>query len=122
MKSHERLKASLDQSGRNLEQAEDILGMIRARQDTVEMPHTVILNESKYTDSVNLEKAISEMKKLHGDNAHIRIGRHNAEHLVLSIQNKERLGISSLPSTDRPLGIALDPEILSLIQQLVPKK
>jgi hypothetical protein len=111
-----------DESNRTVGAAEDILGMIRARQDTVEMPHTVILNESKYTNSVNLEKAISEMKKQHGDNAYIRIGPHNAEHLLLSMQNHERLGISSLPPTDRPLGIALDQEILSLIQQLPPKK
>ena len=123
MSRHDRLKASLDESNRTVGQAEDILGMIRARQErSIEMPHTVILNESKYTDPTSLEKEINVMKERHGDNAHIRIGPHNAEHLLLSMQNHERLGISSLPPTDRPLGIALDQEIISLIQQLQPKK
>jgi hypothetical protein len=34
MNSHERLKASLDQSGRSFKQAEDILGMIRLDKQT----------------------------------------------------------------------------------------
>lgn len=123
MNRHERLKASLDESNRTVGQAEDILGMIRARQErSIEMPHTVILNESKYTDPTSLEKAIIEIKKQHGDNAHIRIGKHAAEDLLLSMQNKERIGLSSIMNLTQGISVDFDAETLELIKIMKSKK
>jgi hypothetical protein len=123
MNRHERLKASLDESKSTIGNAEDILGMIRARQqETVEMPHTVILNESKYTDPSSLEKAIREMKKQHGDNAHIRIGKHDAEDLLASMQNQERIGLSSIMDPTQGISVDFDAETLELIKKMKPKK
>jgi hypothetical protein len=112
-----------DESNRTVGEAEDILGMIRARQErSIEMPHTVILNESKYNDPMGLEKAISEMKKQHGDNAHIRIGKHDAEDLLASMWNKERIGLSSIMEPTSGININFDAETLELIKKLGPKK
>jgi len=123
MNRHERLKASFDESKSTIGNAEDILGMIRARQErSIEMPHTVILNESKYNDPIRLEKAISEMKKQHGDNAHIRIGKHDAEDLLASMWNKERIGLSSIMDPTSGININFDAETLELIKKLGPKK
>jgi len=123
MNRHERLKASLDESNRTVGEAEDILGMIRARQErSIEMPHTVILNESKYNDPMSLEKAIREMKKQHGDNAHIRIGKHDAEDLLASMWNKERIGLSSIMDPIQGISIDFDAETLELIKKMKPKK
>ena len=123
MNRHERLKASLDESNRTVGEAEDILGMIRARQErSIEMPHTVILNESKYNDPMSLEKAISEMRKQHGDNAHIRIGKHDADDLLASLWNKERIGLSSIMNPTQGISIDFDAETLELIKTMKPKK
>ena len=123
MNRHERLKASLDESNRTVGEAEDILGMIRARQErSIEMPHTVILNESKYNDPMGLEKAIREMKKRHGDNAHIRIGKHDAEDLLASMWNKERIGLSSIMDPTPGISIDFDAETLELIKKMKLKK
>ena len=112
-----------DESNRTVGEAEDILGMIRARQErSIEMPHTVILNESKYNDPMRLEKAISEMKKQHGDNAHIRIGKHDAEDLLASMWNKERIGLSSIMDPTPGISIDFDAETLELIKKMKPKK
>jgi hypothetical protein len=122
MNRHERLKASLDESNRTVGEAEDILGMIRARQErSIEMPHTVILNESKYNDPMSLEKAISEMRKQHGDNAHIRIGKHDADDLLASLWNKERIGLSSIMNPIQGISIDFDAETLELIKTMKPK-
>ena len=123
MNRHERLKASLNDSNKTVGEAEDILGMIRARQErSIEMPHTVILNESKYNDPMGLEKAIREMKKRHGDNAHIRIGKHDAEDLLASMWNKERIGLSSIMDPTSGISIDFDAETLELIKKMKPKK
>ena len=123
MNRHERLKASFEESNKTIGQAEDILGMIRARQErSIEMPHTVILNESKYNDPMSLEKAIREMKKQHGDNAHIRIGKHDAEDLLASMWNKERIGLSSIMDPIQGISIDFDAETLELIKKMKPKK
>ena len=123
MNSHERLKASHDESNRTVGEAEDILGMIRARQErSIEMPHTVVLNESKYNDPMGLEKAVREMKKRHGDNAHIRIGKHDAEDLLASLWNKERIGLSSIMDPIPGISIDFDAETLELIKKMKPKK
>jgi hypothetical protein len=112
-----------DESNRTVGEAEDILGMIRARQErTIEMPHTVVLNESKYNDPMSLEKAIREMKKRHGDNAHIRIGKHDAEDLLASMWNKERIGLSSIMDPIPGISIDFDAETLELIKMMKPKK
>ena len=112
-----------DESNRTVGEAEDILGMIRARQErTIEMPHTVVLNESKYNDPLGLEKAIREMKKQHGDNAHIRIGKHDAEDLLASMWNKERIGLSSIMDPIPGISIDFDAETLELIKMMKPKK
>lgn len=123
MNRHERLKASLEESNKTIGQAEDILGMIRARQErSIEMPHTVILNESKYNDPMSLEKAIREMKKQHGDNAYIRIGKHDAEDLLASMWNKERIGLSSIMDPTPGISIDFDAETLELIKKMKSKK
>ncbi len=123
MNRHERLKASCDEANRTVGEAEDILGMIRARQErSIEMPHTVVLNESKYNDPLGLEKAIREMKKQHGDNAHIRIGKHDAEDLLASMWNKERIGLSSTMDPTSGISIDFDAETLELIKMMKPKK
>jgi hypothetical protein len=112
-----------DESNRTVGEAEDILGMIRARQErTIEMPHTVVLNESKYNDPMSLEKAIREMKKRHGDNAHIRIGKHDAEDLLASMWNKERIGLSSIMDPIPGISIDFDAETLELIKKMKLKK
>ena len=117
---HERLKASLDQSGRRLGQAEDILGMIRARQAN-EMPPTVILNPSKYTDSKTLETALETIRKKDSE-ANIWVGTVPADDLLATLVNQETVGLSSVPDPNKPLGMMLDQETLSLILKLGPKK
>jgi hypothetical protein len=86
------------------------------------MPHTVVLNESKYNDPMSLEKAIREMKKRHGDNAHIRIGKHDAEDLLASMWNKERIGLSSIMDPIPGISIDFDAETLELIKKMKLKK
>jgi hypothetical protein len=120
MNRHERLKASLDQSGRNLGQAEDILGMIRARQAN-EMPPTVILNPSKYTDSKTLESALETIRKKDSE-ANIWVGTVPADDLLATLKNQETVGLSSVPDPTKPLGLMLDQETLDLIKKLGPKK
>jgi hypothetical protein len=120
MNRHERLKASLDQSGKNLNKAEDILGMIRARQAN-EMPPTVILNPSKYTDSKTLESALETIRKKDSE-ANIWVGTVPADDLLATLKNQETIGLSSVPDDSKPLGLMLDQEILDLIKKLGPKK
>jgi hypothetical protein len=120
MNSHERLKASLDQSGKNLNRAEDVLGMIRARQAN-EMPPTVILNPSKYTDSTTLESALETIRKKDSE-ANIWVGTVPADDLLATLKNQETIGLSSVPDDSKPLGLMLDQEILDLIKKLGPKK
>jgi len=120
MNSHERLKASLDQSGKNLNRAEDVLGMIRARQAN-EMPPTVILNPSKYTDSKTLESALETIRKKDSE-ANIWVGTVPADDLLATLVNQETVGLSSVPDPNKPLGLMLDQETLDLIKKLGPKK
>lgn len=120
MNRHERLKASLDQSGRNLGQAEDILGMIRARQEN-EMRPTVVLNARKYTDSKTLESALETIRKKDVE-AEIWVGTTRADDFLATLKNQENYGLSSVPIESNPLGITLDQEALELIKQLRPKK
>jgi hypothetical protein len=120
MNRHERLKASLDQSGKNLNKAEDVLGMIRARQAN-EMPPTVILNPSKYTDSKTLESALETIRKKDSE-ANIWVGTVPANDLLATLKNQETIGLSSVPDPTKPLGLTLDQEILELIKKLGPKK
>jgi hypothetical protein len=120
MNRHERLKASLDQSGKNLNKAEDILGMIRARQAN-EMPPTVILNPSKYTDSKTLESALETIRKKDSE-ANIWVGTVPADDLLATLKNQETIGLSSVPDDSKPLGLMLDQETLDLIKKLGPKK
>lgn len=107
------------------EAAEDILGLIRARQEIVEMPHTVVLSAKKYPDSASLENAIKDMKQQHGDDAHILVSTTPAilaETYLATLKNKETIGISSYPDTSKPLGVTLDPDALEVIKKLKPKK
>ena len=120
MNRHERLKASLDQSGRSLGQAEDILGMIRARQSN-EMRPTVILNARKYTDSKTLETALESIRKKDSE-ADIWVGTTRADDFLATLKNQETIGLSSVPDDSKPLGLMLDQEILELIKKLGPKK
>jgi hypothetical protein len=120
MNRHERLKASLDQSGKNLNRAEDVLGMIRARQAN-EMPPTVILNPSKYTDSKTLESALETIRKKDSE-ANIWVGTVPADDLLATLKNQETVGLSSVPDPTKPLGLMLDQETLDLIKKLGPKK
>jgi hypothetical protein len=120
MNRHERLKASLDQSGKNLNKAEDILGMIRARQAN-EMPPTVILNQSKYTDSKTLESALETIRKKDAE-ADIWVGNTRADDFLATLKNQETIGLSSVPDDSKPLGLMLDQETLELIKKLGPKK
>ena len=120
MNSHERLKAGLDQSGKNLNKAEDVLGMIRARQAN-EMPPTVILNARKYTDSKTLESALETIRKKDSE-ANIWVGTVPADDLLATLKNQETIGLSSVPDDSKPLGLTLDQEILELIKKLGPKK
>jgi len=120
MNRHERLKASLDQSDRNLGQAEDILGMIRARQAN-EMPPTVILNPKKYPDSKTLETALETIRKKDSE-ANIWVGTVPADDLLATLKNQETVGLSSVPDPTKPLGLMLDQETLDLIKKLGPKK
>ena len=120
MNSHERLKAGLDQSGKNLNKAEDVLGMIRARQAN-EMPPTVILNARKYTDSKTLESALETIRKKDSE-ANIWVGTVPADDLLATLKNQETIGLSSVPDNSKPLGLTLDQEILELIKKLGPKK
>ena len=120
MNRHERLKASLDQTGKNLNRAEDVLGMIRARQAN-EMPPTVILNPSKYTDSKTLESALETIRKKDSE-ANIWVGTAPADDLLATLKNQETVGLSSVPDPTKPLGLTLSQEILELIKKLGPKK
>ena len=120
MNRHERLKASLDQSGRSLGQAEDILGMIRARQSN-EMRPTVILNARKYTDSKTLETALESIRKKDSE-ADIWVGTTRADDFLATLKNQETIGLSSVPDDSKPLGLMLDQETLELIKKLGPKK
>jgi hypothetical protein len=120
MNRHERLRAGLDQSGKNLNRAEDVLGMIRARQAN-EMPPTVILNPSKYTDSKTLESALETIRKKDSE-ANIWVGTVPADDLLATLKNQETIGLSSVPDPTKPLGLTLDQETLDLIKKLGPKK
>jgi FtsZ-interacting cell division protein YlmF len=120
MNSHERLKASLDQSGKNLNRAEDVLGMIRARQSN-EMRPTVILNPRKYTDSKTLETALESLRQKDAE-AHILVGTTQADDFLAMLKNQETVGLSSVPDLTKPLGLTLDQETLDLIKKLGPKK
>ena len=120
MSRHDRLRASLDQTGKNLNRAEDVLGMIRARQAN-EMPPTVILNPSKYTDSKTLESALETIRKKDSE-ANIFVGTIPADDLLATLVNQETVGLSSVPDPTKPLGFLLDPEILEIIKKLGPKK
>jgi hypothetical protein len=120
MNRHERLKAGLDQSGKNLNKAEDVLGMIRARQAN-EMRPTVILNARKYTDSKTLESALETIRKK-DEEADIWVGTTRADDFLATLKNQETIGLSSVPDDSKPLGLMLDKEILELIKRLRPKK
>jgi len=122
MNRHERLKAGLMPPDGTVGRAEDILGMIRARQEIVEMPPTVILNENKYPDSTSLSQAIDDMKQRHGDHAHIRIGKHGADDLLATYKNQETIGLSSVMDSAQGININFDAETLELIMQMKPKK
>jgi hypothetical protein len=120
MNSHERLKASFDQSGKNLNKAEDVLGMIRARQAN-EMRPTVVLNARKYTDSKILETALETIRKKDAE-ADIWVGTTRADDFLTMLKNQETIGLSSVPDPTKPLGLMLDQETLDLIKKLGPKK
>jgi hypothetical protein len=120
MNHHERLKASFDRSGRSLGQAEDILGMIRARQSN-EMRPTVVLNPKKYPDSKSLESALESIRKKDAE-ADIWVGTTRADDFLATLKNQETIGLSSVPDDSKPLGLMLDQEILELIKKLGPKK
>ena len=120
MNRHERLKAGLDQSGKNLNKAEDILGMIRARQEN-EIRPTVILNARKYTDSKTLESTLETIRKKDSE-AHILVGTTQADDFLATLKNQETVGLSSVPNDSNPLGLTLDQEALELIKKLGPKK
>jgi hypothetical protein len=109
-----------DKSNRTVGEAEDILGMIRARQAN-EMPPTVILNPSKYTDSKTLETALETIRKKDSE-ANIWVGTVPADDLLATLVNQETVGLSSVPDPNKPLGFLLDPEILEIIKKLGPKK
>ena len=120
MNRHERLKAGLDGSGKNLNKAEDVLGMIRARQAN-EMRPSVILNARKYTDSKTLESALETIRKKDAE-ADIWVGTTRADDFLATLKNQETIGLSSVPDDSKPLGLMLDQEILELIKKLGPKK
>jgi hypothetical protein len=120
MNSHERLKASFDKSGKNLNKAEDVLGMIRARQAN-EMRPTVVLNARKYTDSKTLESALETIRKKDAE-ADIWVGTTRADDFLTMLKNQETIGLSSVPDPTKPLGLMLDQETLDLIKKLGPKK
>ena len=120
MNSHERLKASLDGSGKNLNRAEDVLGMIRARQAN-EMRPTVVLNARKYTDSKTLESALETIRKKDAE-ADIWVDTTRADDFLATLKNQETIGLSSVPDDSKPLGLMLDQEILEIIKKLGPKK
>jgi len=122
MNRHERLKASMLPPDGTVGRAEDILAMIRARQETVEMPPTVMLNENKYPDSTSLGQAIDDMKQRHGDHAHIRIGKHGADDLLATYKNQETIGLSSVMDSAQGINIDFDAETLELIMKMKPKK
>ena len=122
MNRHERLKADMLPPDGTVGRAEDILGMIRARQETINMPPTVILNENKYPDSTSLGQAIDDMKQRHGDHAHIRIGKHGADDLLATYKNQETIGLSSVMDSAQGINIDFDAETLELIMQMKSKK
>lgn len=109
-----------DKSNRTVGEAEDILGMIRARQAN-EMPPTVILNPRKYTDSKTLESALETIRKKDSE-ANILVGTTQADDFLATLRNKETVGLSSIPDLTKPLGLTLDQETLELIKKLTPKK
>ena len=117
---HERLKASLEESKSTIGNAQDILGMIRARQAN-EMPPTVILNPKKYPDSKTLESALETIRKKDSE-ADIWVGTTRADDLLATLKNQETIGLSSVPDPTKPLGLMLDQETLELIKRLRPKK
>jgi hypothetical protein len=109
-----------DESNRTVGQAEDILGMIRARQSN-EMRPTVILNARKYTDSKTLESALDTIRKKDAE-AEIWVGTTRADDFLATLKNQEIIGLSSVPDPTKPLGLTLDQEMLDLIKKLGPKK
>lgn len=121
----EGLKNPISHTQNTLGQAADILGMIRDRNQTVEMPPTVVINPKKYSNSAELEKAINEMQQRHGTNATILVGTTPsipAEDYLATLKNKETIGLSSYPDKTKPLGVTLDPESIELLKRLRPKK
>jgi hypothetical protein len=109
-----------DESIRTVGQAEDILGMIRARQSN-EMRPTVVLNARKYTDSKTLESALETIRKKDAE-ADIWVGTTRADDFLATLKNQEAIGLSSVPDPTKPLGLMLDQETLDLIKKLGPKK
>lgn len=121
----EGLKNPISHTQNTLGQAADILGMIRDRNQTVEMPPTVIINPKKYSSSAELEKAINEMQERHGTNATILVNTTPAipaEDYLSTLKNKETIGLSSYPDKTKPLGVTLDPESIELLKRLRSKK
>jgi len=117
---HDRLKATMS----NANKVEDILGMIRARQQDTnfETPPTVILSPSKLPDAKSLEEAIKTMRERHGDNANIRVGQHDADALLATYKNQETIGVSSIMKLDSGITIDFTAEILELILKMRTKK
>ena len=96
--------------------AEDILGMIRSRQEQ-EMQPTVVLNPKKYTDSKILESALEDIRKKDAE-ADIWVGTTRADDLLATLRNQETIGLSSIPDPDQALGITIDSEILSILKNI----
>lgn len=120
MNRHERLKASLDESKSTIGNAEDILGMIRARQSN-EMRPTVILNPRKYTDSKTLETALESLRQKDAE-AHILVGTTQADDFLATLKNQETIGLSSIMEPTQSISIDFDAETLELIKMMKPKK
>lgn len=121
----ENLKNPFSNVQNTLGQAADILGMIRDRHETVEMPPTAVINPKRFSNSKDLETAINELRERHGAEATILVGTTPpipAETLLATMRNKETIGISSYPDKTKPLGVTLDPETLDLLKRLRPKK
>jgi len=121
----ENLKNPFSHTQNTLGKTADILGMIRDRNETIEMPDTVVINAKKHADSANLAAAIDEIQQKHGSDAHILVSTTPvipAEDLLATLKNKETIGLCSYPDKSKPLGVTLDPEILEEIKKLGPKK
>ena len=121
----ESLQKPISETRNTLGRAEDILGMIRDRHETIEWPHRVIINPKLHSDSASLEKAIDKLRQQHGINAEIYMSTTPmipAEDFLATIKNKETLGITSYPDFTKGVDVNIDPETLELIKKLKPKK